>query len=451
MLGKIPVAQGETMRRRAYIARLHRELPELVERGVVSAAAAAALRQYYGAQDTRSGKQLTLLVLGVVGAVLIGAGIMLLLAHNWAELSRQVRTVLSFLPLAIGQALVAWTLLKKPHSLAWREGSGSFETLAVGASISLIAQTYHMPGSVDSFLLAWMLLTLPVFYLLRAGLPFLMYLAGITAWAGYQQSIAGHALGYWILLLAALPFALGEIRRAVFSPRAAFLQWGLLVSVTVGIGIALEKSLPGLWMPIYASFLVSVYLLGGRWEDPSYSYWLQPLRIFGGVGALVLALLLTWRWPWRGIGWHHYRWGQYYHTTAAWADYLLGLGLLATAVGLLLTSRPERQADLSIAALLPVTLAGYALAAGLGDGADAAMILLNLYVLVVSLGLLLRGARQTSLLHLNGGLLMLAVLLLFRFFDAGLSFLARGLAFIVLGVVFLVCNMVMLRRQGRAA
>ncbi len=59
------------------------------------------------------------------GALLIGAGIILMLAHNWEDLSRPVRAALSFLPLLLAQGLAGWALVRRPESLAWREGTGA--------------------------------------------------------------------------------------------------------------------------------------------------------------------------------------------------------------------------------------------------------------------------------------------------------------------------------------
>jgi hypothetical protein len=47
----------------------------------------------------------------------------------------------------------------------------------------MISQTYHMPGSLDQFLITWMLLSLPVVYLMRSVTSLLVYLAGITSWS----------------------------------------------------------------------------------------------------------------------------------------------------------------------------------------------------------------------------------------------------------------------------
>src|SRR3989338_7494305 len=131
---------------------LYQELPELITRGILTQEAADKMRQYYGEVKSIGKMTVMLIILGTIGALLIGLGIILLLAHNWEQLSRLTRAVLSLAPLAIGQALALWVLWKRPQSGAFKEGSATFLSLMVGASIALINQTYNIPGDTGTFI-----------------------------------------------------------------------------------------------------------------------------------------------------------------------------------------------------------------------------------------------------------------------------------------------------------
>jgi hypothetical protein len=50
---------------------------------------------------------------------------------------------------------------------------------------------------------------------------------------------------------------------------------------------------------------------------------------------------------------------------------------------------------------------------------------------------------------MNAGLLVLAALIMARFFDSQFGFVIRGIAFIVLGVGFLAANVYLVRRARR--
>src|SRR3990167_5872501 len=114
-------AERNSMNRKA-VQWFYKELPDLVSKGVLPQSSADRLREYYGDIKGRDKKRLVIIVCSVLGAVLIGLGIILLFAHNWEELSRPVRAVLSLLPLMVGQTLAMWVVLKKSESQALKEG-----------------------------------------------------------------------------------------------------------------------------------------------------------------------------------------------------------------------------------------------------------------------------------------------------------------------------------------
>jgi hypothetical protein len=109
-------------------------------------------------------------LLAAVGSILVAAGIVLLIAHNWDEFSRPVRSVIAFLPLLAAQALSVFVLLRRNESKAWRECAAIFNVAAIGSAISLVSQTYQIHGSLANFIFVWILLSLPLVYLMRTTL-----------------------------------------------------------------------------------------------------------------------------------------------------------------------------------------------------------------------------------------------------------------------------------------
>ena len=76
-----------------------------------------------------------------------------------------------------------------------------------------------------------------------------------------------------------------------------------------------------------------------------------------------------------------------------------------------------------------------------------ATVFCNIYMLLWSVNVIRRGIRQESLGLLNMGMLMVASLIIMRFFDLNFSFVARGFVFVLLGFSFLVTNWIMMRRK----
>ena len=434
-----------------YLRWLYGELPELVSRAVISAEAAGKIRDHYGETESGSGRRMALTVCSVLGALLIGAGVILLLAHNWEDLGRPIRTILALAPLGVCQALAGWVLWKDKRSAAWREGVGLGLTLSIAAAIALVGQTYHVPGDLGHFLMAWMLLTLPVVYLLDSAVPSLIYFAGIPGWAGHQQSGGGFAILFWPLLALAVPYLYLEARKNPYSHRSVILGWGLSLCLCVGTGIALDKAMPGLWTIVYASLFPILYLIGwyGFREAPSASQ--RPFHTVGALGATILAFLFTFEFPWDHVGWNHYHSDSLYHRYAAWLDYGLAILLPAIAIGLLVMAFRRRDRSHLLFGILPViTVAAYSLAAW-GDAEFPAMLLFNIYVFVLGLRTVIVGIRKSRIGTVNAGMVIQGALNVARFFDVDLGFVTRGIAFILLGIGFLATNLVLMKRAKGGA
>src|SRR5262245_45559797 len=138
----------------------NKDLTELVQAGVIDQPTADKISNYY-ATKTTSPQSKMVIVFGILGSLLVSLGIILILAHNWDDLTRTTKSIIAFIPLVIGQGLCAFSLWKKRDSTAWKEASAVFLVFAIGACISLISQIYNIPGTMTSFMLTWVLLSLP--------------------------------------------------------------------------------------------------------------------------------------------------------------------------------------------------------------------------------------------------------------------------------------------------
>lgn len=428
-----------------FIRWLYRELPELVSRGVVSGDVAERLREHYGDVKGQSGHRIALTVCSILGSLLIGAGIILLLAHNWEDLSRAVRTILALTPLIVSQAIAIRGVRQGKSSAAWSEGISTFITLAAGASIALVGQTYHIPGDLGSFLLTWMLISVPLVYVMGASLPCVLYFAGITAWSGYEQETGGQALLFWPLFALGIPHIWQEWRKDPYSPRSVVLGWAASLCLCVATGITLEKVIPGLWIIVYSAMFAVLYLAGGYWFSEAPTTAQRPLHSVGAVGIAVLSLLFTFEFPWDDVGWHYYRYGARFHEYAAWADYLLVTSLPVCALCLLVTSVRRGQKSRILFGIIPIiAIIGYGLAVCSQDEFPA-MMLFNAYMFALGLGTVIHGTRNLRIGTVNGGMLILTALIIARFFDRELGFVARGIAFILIGAGFLVTNIILVK------
>jgi uncharacterized membrane protein len=424
---------------------LKKELPILEEVGIVSSETVERLKTYYD-ENTASGTHWAVIVFAVLGSLLIGSGIILLFAHNWDEFTRPTRAILSFCPLLIGSILsvIAWV---KNDGVAIRESAGIFHSLAVGASIALIGQTYHLPSDTPAFLLTWSLLIVPLIFLLRSTGTYLIFLALACGWSGVAQETYGQAVGFWLLMIPPIARLIPLIRNDRDAPDTLLSLWGILFTLCISTGIVFERTVPGLWIVAYSALLSGSGLFG------IYFYrdrdgWSNPPKTFGLIGIALLAYLFTWTDMWHDIGWHHFRYGWNNRAWGVWMDggitFVLLSGWAASAV------KAFRRDSIET-----MTLSAFPILAGLcfliqSSGGDTDLLnalIFNGFMLFFGIMYIVLGCRNVKLRQLNGGMAVLSLLLVTRFFDQDFGFLARGIVFIVLGACFLTVNLVMAKRK----
>jgi hypothetical protein len=426
---------------RKHVQWLLDELPRLVGAGVVPEDVADRLRRHYADRDEAFGRRWAVLLFGILGGTLIGGGVILLLAHNWDELSRPVRAALSFMPLLAGQALAAFVLIRKADSTAWREGVGAYWALSIGASLALVAQTYNISGDFGRFMLSWVLLGLPVVYLLDACLPALLYLVGTTAWTVNAAETHGGPLWFWILGALLGPYLFKLLRQDRYQPRVALSGWVLSACLCAATAAMLEDGPHGLGIGAYGLLLPAMYSVGAIWFGEGPTIWKRPLETVGGLGIVVLSLVLTFDDPWHD-------WRDVSGSVPV-AAMILWLALPASALlgGHELWRRSKAHGAAFAAAPAVVAIGQLVVKA---NAVVLAMVVFNVYLAALGVTTLVSGLRQTKLAVVNAGMGMLALLIVTRFFDSDMSFVVRGLGFIAVGSAFLMANLVLARKKGAA-
>jgi uncharacterized membrane protein len=417
------------------------ELQELLKANVVTAETAEKIRQYFNEKKQGSQNSLSS-VFGILGAILVGLGIILVFAHNWDSLSRLTKTLLSFLPLIIGQLFCGYSILKKSESPAWRESSAVILFFAVGSSISLIAQVYSIPGDLNSFLIIWMLLCLPLVYLLKSSIVSLLYLTGITYYgcnANYFTYPVIHSYYYWLLLLGIAPHYYELLKTKAASNFTLFHHWFIALSLIICLGTIAHKNGNSIAVS-YMSLLTIFYFIGQMPFFEKQKLKNNSFLIFGKLGILYLLLLYSFKWFWDK---------SIFNTASLSATFFsveFIIPLLLTFLAALLFYKKNSQTnfkDISILELAFLTnilffIPGYEFS-----------IMANGIVLAIGISEIKRGNKLNHLGILNFGLILITILIMCRFFDTDLSFVIRGILFITIGLGFFLTNYLMFKKRNR--
>ncbi len=91
-----------------------KDLDELVSADIISENTAQKISYYYKSKRSSSTNR-QLLIFGIVGALLVGIGVMFIVANQWDELSTAVKTSFAFYLLVLPQLLAGYVLLKKEN------------------------------------------------------------------------------------------------------------------------------------------------------------------------------------------------------------------------------------------------------------------------------------------------------------------------------------------------
>ena len=429
-----------------------KELDELVKANIITAEKAQEISAYYSAQNNSKPNRFPVVV-NILGALLASLGIILLLAHNWDELGRLTKTIIGFIPLLIGQVLCGYTLLKRKESVAWRETSAVVLFFAVASCISIIGQTYHLNGTLTGFLLTWMLLTVPLVYIMPSAVTALLYIGGITWYAcalGYGSFYHREIPFYYIgLLLLVLPFYMLQYLHKPQRNAFTLLSWMLILSVSIVLGCFYSNEQDNeMW--IFAGYLAlfCVFYIIGRLAIFEHNrLFANPFLVIGilGILAILFCWSFEWLWSYRDKYLYNERSDNTYSFYAS-TFYYITVVLLVLAT-LLIAANVKR---LKKGIIDPAGFSGFLLFILLlffRGAPQFCILLINLWILFVAIFFIRKGALQDHLGILNFGLVIIALLACFRFFDDQIPFVWRGLFFLATGAGFFVANYMIVKKR----
>ena len=102
-----------------------------------------------------------------IGATALSLGALLLIASNWAGLSKGLKLVLTVLLPVIPLIFAYWQLVVKDTGNVLGRAANILGLALVGGSLALIGQIYNLEADMVSFLWTWALLTAPFLFVFR--------------------------------------------------------------------------------------------------------------------------------------------------------------------------------------------------------------------------------------------------------------------------------------------
>jgi uncharacterized membrane protein len=286
------------------------QLPGWEREGIVTVDGARRLRERYPVESARG---LAQMIVGAVGALLVGTGLVAVLASNWDDFPRWVRLLLAFGPLAASQGATWLVLRRGAAAKGWqREAAAVVQTLAAGAAMALVSQIYNLPGRWTELLFWWCLVSLPLAWALASQAVAIAYLVGIAVWTvaeagerGPWGAAAAADVRIWfpILLAGVLPLWPGpSLRdRPAIGSRLA-LAASALVGLFAVAAHASNGGVPGeaaFWLVMLSSGVVLLFPLSR--EGIAEPLARKPQVQLGGIAMIAMAMVASYEAPARGL------------------------------------------------------------------------------------------------------------------------------------------------------
>ncbi|HKI61670.1 MAG TPA: DUF2157 domain-containing protein [Mariprofundaceae bacterium] len=279
------------MRGRGFSRRLRRELPRWVEAGLVAPEKAPGILAHVAAESQRHSLAS---MFAVLGAVLLGVGVITFFAANWQEMPKIVKLLLLFGGMWAAFATAAWSLGRA--SRGWlSESMLLLGVLMFGANIMLIAQIYHIEAHYPDGVLVWSLGALLVSWLLASPAAFVAGLMLAMLWSG-MEAIDFSRL-HWPFLIVLAGFSVLAVRqnwlRFAHLLMVALLLWSMSTYVHF-IGELRDAGAVVYLTQIFFLFYLALFI-GGLHLDLSeyFAGWAATIRQYAVVAGLAALWVLT--------------------------------------------------------------------------------------------------------------------------------------------------------------
>ncbi len=384
-----------------FVARIRREIETWRTEGIISSEVAETLVSRYGeSEDAGRPFALNRLSAAIVifGAILIGLGIIAVLAANWDAISDPAKIGL-MVAASTTTYVVGWFLAYRFEAPRTGIALILLGAIVYGASIHLIAQAFNVEVNHPLLMPAWFLGVVPIAYVTRAVAILVLSL---------------------ILLLVSLGFRM----QVWFGEEFANAVDGAVFMVVVAAYV------------LFGATLFALGRLHARWNP--FQHFARYFDVIGIGTAAVGTYALSFASAWRTIDRVEVR----DFMPEFWITFAVTLVIAVVALAMAYQRRETRAAD-SVRWLWIASgtfmMCGIAIATWIALIADTSWfwIPVNVIIMIGIIAMLTAGFRFNRPYLVNTAFILFGVTVMTRYFEFGFDLLDQGLAFIVTGVLFL--------------
>ncbi|MFZ5642099.1 MAG: DUF2157 domain-containing protein [Bacillota bacterium] len=416
---------------------LKKEADIWVNKGIISRDQADLILGLYPEDN----KNRLITVLLVLGAILVGAGIILFFASNWEYIPRwgKVSIIIGVVILFHLSSHLLHTKYPLVSSTLLLLGC-----IAYGSGIWLIAQIFHINSHFPNGLLLWLAGVLPVALLFREQLPLALSAILLGLWV-----LAEHSFSAGVILTGAISFGiifyLTYRLKFAFSLAVSLISAAIFIVTEVFLAIdsGYDISRPEFIIP--AIILLTGQLIAVLAGNPVNTIKHFPL-VYGTVGLIATGVSLY------IMSFEYFsKWYKVFYEKGdglipLWAIFTMALGF-----GLLLSSRQGagfKKGVLENLTWLGTTAAVF-VALLIPVSKDGLMIMLNLLMFFWALSVIYSGYRIQNPVFFTLGIMAFLLFTVTEYFNFFWEMLPKSMFFIIGGIVLIVGGWLLERQRRR--
>ncbi|MCI0336424.1 MAG: DUF2157 domain-containing protein [Acidobacteria bacterium] len=412
-------------------AALKREIPVLIQRGILTEEGASKITSLYEFDDIgKESSRLLAAVLFTLASLLIGGGVISFVAAHWNEISRGPKVALLFGTLLAFYIAGYWFKYRSGwprlgHALIF------CGCLIFGANIGLLAQIYQVSGSWYGLFGVWAVGVLLMSWAVRSWITGVLVIVTSLVW------MVGFANDYHERLATVYPFLLA----ITLLPLAWVIRSRVLYTLTF---LGLICALPALAIAQLSAdgYMLIALAAGGflSWAVGEFHRATGLREEFGtplvnlGIAALASGAFL---WSFKHM-WHWLDLGdpnQFYWLIPAGCAVAAGVAAIARAW----PKMDGSQRRFALGAIMVFVLVCLAMPSYRFNRV-LPVIITNLAALVIAGVCIGRGILEERRLIFWAGSLYVATLVISRFFEYESSLLLKSVAFILCGIITMIAG-----------
>jgi uncharacterized membrane protein len=405
--------------------------------GLISRDQAEVLQARYPVD--RNGRSWGMIIFSCLGAVIIGLGVILLLAYNWDAIPKFAKLAIILGAVALTHLSGLWLKLGAERTRALGEGISLLGSMLFGAGIFLVAQIYHIDEHFPNAFLIWGLGALSMAVVMPSIPQAILAATLLTVWGGAERLAFDTPI--WVAP-ACIALILGSL---AWRRRSRILLAVLIPAFLFSYGFSLPAGGDSSWLlfSTFLSFSAVLIAFSQLAAYPGNFSGAAPIfGFYGWVSFWVMLYLMSFPKIARDLFYWH---GESLH----WPSFVFGLIPLSLAlvtwIGLAYWKtkgriRSEEGDPGWEVYLVPLTVILGMVDLTASHAVEGWVIAgpFNLVFIGMVASMMARGCREGLLKPTVIGSVLLVLLVVARYFDLFESQLIRGSVFLAVGLVLLV-------------